>query len=192
MNLSSCNNDLRANTDWMTSVFDLRDLCGEASSTVIGDRELRDVLGCFATGVAVVTTRGEGGAPVGLTINSFNSVSLDPPLVLWSLSLNAPSLGAFRANGAFAVNILSERQANLARKFARPASDKFAGVDWEPGCADVPLIAGAAARLECRTWRRYEGGDHEIIIGEVIAMAATDKAPLIFHRGRFARADELR
>lgn len=179
-----------ANANRMTSVFDF---CGaDVSSAAIGSRELRDVLGCFATGVSVVTTRGEGGAPVGLTINSFNSVSLDPPLVLWSLALTAPSLSAFRAHRAFAVNILSETQAGLARKFARPASDKFAGVDWKPGYADVPLIAGAAARLECRTWRRYEGGDHEIIIGEVIAVAATDRAPLIFHRGRFVRADELR
>lgn len=179
-----------ANACRITSVLDSSG--ADATTADFGNRELREVLGCFATGVAVVTTRGEGGAPVGLTINSFNSVSLDPPLVLWSLALAAPSLDAFRAHPGFAVNILSEDQAALARKFARPAPDKFAGIDWEPGYADVPLIAGAAARLECRTWRRYEGGDHEIIVGEVIAVAAVDKAPLIFHRGRFVRADELR
>lgn len=179
-----------ANADRIASA---EDLCGaEETSPSIGTRELREVLGCFATGVAVVTTLGDRWAPVGVTINSFNSVSLEPPLVLWSLALESPSLGAFRAHRAFAINILSVDQARIGRQFANPAPDKFAGVDWEPGFRGVPLLADAAARLECRTWRRYEGGDHEIIIGEVIAMAATEKAPLVFHRGRFARVDELR
>lgn len=155
------------------------------------DRELRDVLGCFATGVVVVTTLGEGGVPVGLTVNSFNAVSLDPPLVLWSLSLTAPSLSAFRNHRAFAVNILSEDQAPLGPQFARPASNKFAGIDWGPGYRGVPLIRGAAAQLECSIWRQYEGGDHEIFIGKVERLSATDKAPLVFHRGRYARLAAL-
>jgi len=180
-----------ANADQMNSAATTHPRA-EAHLRSFGSRELRDVLGCFATGVAVVTTIGDGGAPVGVTINSFNSVSLNPPLVLWSLSLTAPSLSAFRNHRAFAVNILSEDQAHIGRQFARPAPNKFAGIDWQPGYKGVPLIAGTAARLECRTWQRYEGGDHEIFIGEVIDMAATDKAPLIFHRGRFARVDELR
>ena len=152
----------------------------------VNSRELRDVLGSFATGVVVVTTLGDGGAPVGLTINSFNSVSLDPPLVLWSLALTAPSLGAFRAHDAFAVNILSRDQADLCMRFARPSDDKFAGVSWRPGLKGVPVLNDAHAHLECRTWRHYEGGDHEIIIGEVMALAATDTAPLVYHRGRLA------
>ena len=180
-----------ANADRMNSAV-ATDSRAEGRSSSFGSRELREVLGCFATGVAVVTTVGDGGVPVGVTINSFNSVSLNPPLVLWSLSLAAPSLSAFRNHRAFAVNILSEGQVHIGRQFARPAPDKFAGIDWQPGYRGVPLIAETAARLECRTWQRYEGGDHEIFIGEVIAMAATDKAPLVFPRGRFARVDELR
>ena len=94
---------------------------------------LRDVLGQFATGVTVVTTLGDGGAPVGLSANSFASVSLDPPLIIWSIGLRAPSLGAFRSHGFFAINILCDQSKDLALRFARPSDDKFAGVDWRPG-----------------------------------------------------------
>lgn len=150
-------------------------------------QELRAALGCFATGVVVVTTLGKGGAPVGLTINSFNSVSLDPPLVLWSLALSAPSLDAFRSHPAFAINILSAEQADACRQFARPAPDKFAGVGWTPGHEGVPVLDGAVANLQCRTFRRYEGGDHEIFLGEVVGLRASDREPLVYHRGRFAQ-----
>ena len=147
--------------------------------------ELRAALGCFATGVIVVTTLGDQGVPVGLTINSFNSVSLDPPLVLWSLANAAPSAGAFRNHDGFAINILADDQIALCRQFARPSDDKFDGVSFWSGYSDVPLIAGAAAHLQCRAYARYPGGDHEIHLGEVVGYSISDKNPLVFHRGRF-------
>lgn len=147
---------------------------------------LREVLGHFATGVTVVTTLGEAGAPVGLTANSFASVSLDPPLVVWSLNLNAPSLGAFRSHPAFAINIMCAASKDLALGFARPSKDKFARVDWAPGLDGVPVLAEAAAVIQCRTEARIPGGDHEIYIGRVLDFHQTDKPPLLFHKGRFA------
>lgn len=147
--------------------------------------ELRSALSCFATGVAVVTTVGDGGAPVGLTINSFNSVSLDPPLVLWSLANSAPSIGAFRAHGDFAINILAADQLEICKQFARPADNKFSGVDYSAGHNGVPLIVGSAAQLECRAYAKYPGGDHEIHLGEVVGIQTSDRPPLVFHRGRF-------
>ena len=151
----------------------------------VDPKELREVLGCFATGVVVVTSVGEGGAPVGLTINSFNSVSLHPPLVLWSISLKAPSLTAFRRHDYFAVNILAAGQRDLCMRFAKPASDKFADVAYQRGVADVPLLDDATAHLECRTVARYPGGDHEIYVGHVLSLKSFDHDPLVFHRGAF-------
>lgn len=156
-----------------------------ADAGCIDKDELRRVLGAFVTGVAVVTTLGDDGAPVGLTVNSFNSVSLDPPLVLWSLSLEAPSLGAFRNHDYFAVNILAAQQGRLCDQFAQPAEDKFSGVAFDPGVGGVPLIEGAVAQLECRTNARYPGGDHEVIIGEIVSLHGTDGDPLVLHQGRF-------
>jgi len=144
---------------------------------------LRQALGCFATGVVVATTRGENNAPVGLTINSFSSVSLDPPLILWSIALNAPSLDAFRTHPGFTINILSDDQQSTCAQFAKPADDKFKGIDWHPGYEDTPVINDALAVLQCRTYRRYEGGDHEILLGEVMDISFNEKKPLVFHRG---------
>ncbi len=151
----------------------------------------RETLGCFATGVVVAATRGDKNAPVGLTINSFTSVSLDPPLILWSIALSAPSLSAFREHSAFTINILSKEQQSLCMQFAKPSDNKFKGVDWRPGYQEAPIICDALAVLQCKTYRRYEGGDHEIFVGEVIKMDFTDRKPLVFHRGQFVElADE--
>lgn len=149
-------------------------------------RALRKVLGRFATGVTIITTCGDAGAPVGLTANSFASVSLDPPLVVWSISLKAPSLGAFRTHPSYAINILCHGSKDLALGFARPSDDKFRGVDWQPGLDGVPVLDEAAAVLQCQTEARIPGGDHEIYLGRVIDFHRTDKAPLLFHDGRFA------
>lgn len=157
------------------------------STTAIDSQELKRVLSCFATGVVVVTTLGPGDSPVGLTVDSFNSVSLDPPLVLWSLSLNAPSLPAFRTHDHFAVNILAEDHAHLCRQFAVASDNKFKGVETVPGRGGVPLIQGVVAHLECRTFARYPGGDHEIYLGEVVSMRCEDRAPLVRHGGAFKR-----
>jgi 3-hydroxy-9,10-secoandrosta-1,3,5(10)-triene-9,17-dione monooxygenase reductase component len=151
----------------------------------VDPKALREALGTFTTGVVVVTSVGEGGAPVGLTINSFNSVSLDPPLVLWSLALKAPSLTAFRRHDHFGVNILAADQQDLCMTFAKPAENKFAGVKHEKGMGDVPLLDGATAHLECRTVARYPGGDHEIYVGHVLSLKSFDHEPLVFHRGTF-------
>ncbi len=153
-------------------------------------RHLRDVLGSFTTGVVVVTTLGEGGRPVGLTINSFNSVSLDPPLVLWSLALKAPSLVAFRAAKSFVINILGEHQEALGRRFATPSDNKFADVAFEAGITGSPVLADTAAHLECRVYARHPGGDHEIYLGEVVALQDRGHAPLVYHRGKFCRIGE--
>jgi flavin reductase (DIM6/NTAB) family NADH-FMN oxidoreductase RutF len=147
----------------------------------------RSVMGCFPTGVTVVTVRGADGAKVGVTASSFNTVSIDPPLILWSLSLRAPSLAAFRAAENFAVNVLEEGQDMLARQFSRPAADKFAGISTLTGMTGAPLIEGALAHIECRVAERYAGGDHEIMLGEVVAVWKGAGEPLVFRGGRFCR-----
>jgi flavin reductase (DIM6/NTAB) family NADH-FMN oxidoreductase RutF len=154
-------------------------------------RRARDIMGNFPTGVIVVTTIGEDGRPVGLTINSFSSVSLEPPMVLWSLALRAPSLVAFRASNVFALNILSKDQLDLCKSFAKPSTDKYACVEYCQGGAGLPLLSGAVAHIECRTVARYPGGDHEIYLGEVAAMDGFERDPLLFHRGQFRMLSPL-
>src|SRR6188768_1262870 len=144
------------------------------------DRELRDALGRFATGVTVVTTEGPHG-PLGITANSFASVSLDPPLVLWSPARKSRRFPAFEAASHFAVHVLSGRQRALAERFAGPEQG-FAGLDVTHGIGRVPLIAGCAARFECRHAAGYDGGDHLIVVGEVLRFEQTDLAPLLYWR----------
>jgi flavin reductase (DIM6/NTAB) family NADH-FMN oxidoreductase RutF len=145
----------------------------------------RDVMGAFPTGVTVMTLATGEGQRLGVTASSFNTVSLDPPLILWSLALKAPSLQAFRATDHFAVNILAEDQRHVALQFARPAEDKFAGIATATGQTGAPLIVGALAHVECRTVARYPGGDHEIMLAEVVTLRRRDGAPLVFQRGSF-------
>ncbi|MGA0539766.1 flavin reductase family protein [Neotabrizicola sp. VNH66] len=147
----------------------------------------RQVMGCFPTGVTVMTVSLPDGSRAGVTASSFNTVSMDPPLILWSLALKAPSLAAFRAADHFAVNVLAEAQHGLALQFARPSEDKFAGVGLVAGVTGAPLIAGALAHIECRITQRYAGGDHEIMLGEVIALSRDEGEPLVFRGGRFHR-----
>jgi 3-hydroxy-9,10-secoandrosta-1,3,5(10)-triene-9,17-dione monooxygenase reductase component len=150
--------------------------------------ELRKVLGTFATGVTVITTRAPDGTAVGLTANSFNSVSLNPPMVLWSLAKTARSRSAFEAAQHWAVHILAADQEELANRFATRGTDKFAGLIIDQGTGEVPLLHGCAARLQCRTSFLYEGGDHIIFVGEVLAVDHTDNTPLVFHAGAYAVA----
>ena len=165
----------------------MADDSGHAQVSSIDPRLFREVLGSFATGVVIVTTRGVDDEPVGLTVSSFNSVSLEPPLILWSLALKAPSLKAFRAHGHFAINILAETQLDLCKTFGRSSPDKFVDVTYSHGITGVPLLSGAAAHLECRTYARYPGGDHEIYVGEVVAMEGFLHEPLLFHGGAFRK-----
>ncbi len=140
----------------------------------------------FATGVTIVTTRTPDGEPVGLTANSFNSVSLDPPLVLWSLSQAAASLPAFRAGSHYAIHVLATDQRELAERFAARGADRWRGLDSQAGAGGVPLIPGCAATFECFNRSRYDEGDHVIFVGEVERCSwRHDASPLLFHGGRF-------
>ena len=154
----------------------------------IDARGFRNALGAFTTGVTIVTTRDAEGHDVGLTVNSFNSVSLEPPLVLWSLARSSGSLGAFVEAEYFAVHILGARQEALSNLFAKRGADKFAGIELGRGHGGVPLLDGCAARFECRTAYRHEGGDHEIFVGEVLTFEHFDAAPLVFQKGGYAVA----
>jgi flavin reductase (DIM6/NTAB) family NADH-FMN oxidoreductase RutF len=148
-------------------------------------RKFRDALGQFATGVTAMTTLGPNGENVGVTVNSFSSLSLDPPLILWSLAKTASSWDSFQVGDPFAVNMIARDQQALALQFARTSGDKFVGVEYYRGLDRVPLIAGCVAHLECVTEARYPGGDHEIIVGRVRRLFNIGSAPLLFHRGAF-------
>ncbi len=145
----------------------------------------RSALRRFVTGVTVITTRCSDAVAAGVTVSSFNTLSLDPPLILWSLALASPSLEIFRASTRFAVNILAENQSNVAMQFAKPAKDKFLNIETAPGLGAVPLIAGSVAHLECLVEQRYPGGDHELIIGRIVRAATTERTPLVYGHGKF-------
>ena len=148
--------------------------------------DFRAALAMFATGVTIVTALDASGRPVGLTANSFNSVSMDPPLVLWSLSRLAGSMPAFRRGSHYAINILSADQKALAERFASQNVERFEGVAHRPGASGVPLVEGAAAHFECFNRSRYEEGDHVIFVGEVERCSwRTGASPLLFHGGRY-------
>jgi len=148
-------------------------------------RDLRRALGQFATGVTVVTARGRGGRIVGMTVNSFASVSLDPPLVLWSVSRQAASFADFAEASHFAVNVLAANQHHLSRQFSTPVIDKFEGVEILPGEVGCPLLAGASAHFICRKVRQMDGGDHVIFLGEIEEYRWRESEPLVFHSGRY-------
>ena len=148
-------------------------------------RQFRQTLGQFATGVTVMTALSARSDRVGITVNSFNSLSLDPPLVLWSIACTTPSYASFQVGDPFAVNVLSSEQEAVAARFARSAPDKFQGVELHDGLGGVPLLAGCVAYLECSTEARYPGGDHDIIVGRVLRIFNLRKAPLLFHGGSF-------
>lgn len=157
-----------------------------AQAPSFSTREFRSALGMFATGVTIVTTRMADGTPVGLTANSFNSVSLEPPLVLWSLSRAAASLPVFQAGSHYAIHVLAADQKALAERFASKSSDRWQGVQTSEGAGGAPLLAGAAATFECFNRSRYDEGDHVIFVGEVERCAwRAEATPLLFHGGRF-------
>lgn len=158
----------------------------EPETLPLSPRDLRTALGAFATGVTVVTTCTPAGIPVGLTVNSFSSVSLQPPLVLWSLSVHSLALPAFQACTHFAVNVLTAEQKDVAQRFAHRGVDCWDGVAWRPGAGAAPLLAHTAACFECRVRTRHAEGDHVILIGAVLRCAHSRGAvPLLFHGGRY-------
>lgn len=149
-------------------------------------RDFRRALGRFGTGVAVVTARCADRTRLGMTVTSFNAVSLDPPLVLFSVDRRAGSLPHLLKAGAYAVNVLAHDQEHLSNRFAKAASDKWLGVAHHHGTGEVPLIHGAIAHFECRPYADYDGGDHIILVGEIIRYAyQPEHRPLIFFGGQY-------
>ena len=154
----------------------------------VDPRAFRHALGQFATGVAVITARSAGGSPIGVTMSSFNSVSVDPPLILFSIDRRSSSLQAMIDTKGYAVNILGREQEHLSTTFSRPAGDKWGAVEHTSGHAAAPLIAGALAHFECTPYAHYDGGDHVIFVGRVVGFSARpDNDPLIFFRGAYRR-----
>ena len=161
------------------------------SAAPIDAKDFRQALGMFATGVTIVTACAEDGAPVGVTANSFNSVSLTPPMVLWSLAKNARSLQAFSRAGHWNVHVLANDQEALSNRFARAGENKFEGLALDTGSTAAPMLPGCAARFECRTAFQYEGGDHVIFVGEVLRYDRTQRAPLVYVAGGYAVASKV-
>jgi flavin reductase (DIM6/NTAB) family NADH-FMN oxidoreductase RutF len=155
------------------------------------ERQFRDALGAFPTGVAVVTATA-AGERVGMTVSSFNSVSLTPPLVLFSVARRAHSFAAWTRLERYAVNVLSEEQEALSNRFARPLGDKWSGTLVLDGESGVPVLPNALAVFECEAYGRHDGGDHEIFIGRVVAFRTTphkQDQPLIFFGGGYRRLE---
>src|SRR5215475_928113 len=156
-----------------------------ADHSPIDPRDFRNALGMYATGVTIITAIGSDGKPYGITCNSFASVSLNPPLVLWSLVLYSSSLSAFQNASHFAVNVLGAGQQALANRFAKSSEDKFTGVDWTPGLGGAPLLVECVANFQCRAANRYYGGDHVIFLRAVEASSYNRNAPLLCARGGY-------
>lgn len=148
-------------------------------------KQLRDVLGTFTTGVTVVTTRDANGVDHGVTANSFSSVSLDPPLILWSQAYTSKSLPAFRESRHFAVNILADNQVAVSNRFAKSSDDKFTEIEFFRGIGDVPVLRGTVAHFECVKEAAYPAGDHLIFIGRVERVAHSGRRPLAFAHGQY-------
>lgn len=159
--------------------------------SVADQRALRRALGQFPTGVCIVTCQ-VAGERLGMTMSSFNTLSLDPPLVLFSIDRRAKGLPRWQEAQGYAVNVLAENQKELSNRFARSLANKWEGVDYTPGHAGAPVLPGTAAVLECAPWAQHDGGDHVLFIAEVKRFAAhTDRTPLVFSQGRYASLDAV-
>lgn len=149
--------------------------------------EFRHALGRFATGVCIAATVDANDHPVGMTINSFASLSLDPPLILWSIGNGTSLRPAFERHGFFSINVLRVDQVAVSNTFAMTPGDRFAGIDWTPGLGGVPLLNDCLARLQCAVERVLPGGDHQLIVGRVAAIDHYDGEPLLFYAGGYRR-----
>lgn len=150
--------------------------------------DLRKALGSFGTGVTIVTTKSTDERLVGVTANSFSSVSLDPAIVLWSLQKTSPSLTAYDESGRFVINVLALSQIEHSRRFASSIPDKFNGVDYRPGLGGLPVLGGCAATFECRTIQRLDVGDHILYLGQVEAYEHHDQTALLYVQGKYAQS----
>jgi flavin reductase (DIM6/NTAB) family NADH-FMN oxidoreductase RutF len=155
------------------------------------ERQFRDALAQFATGVTVICTRGGDGRFAGFTANSFNSVSLEPPLIVWSLADTGSNLAAFQSAARYTVNVLAHDQVELARRFSRPHADRFEGVPYRVGAAGAPLIEGCIAWFQCRHHAMHRAGDHVLFIGEVDSCERRNGRGLVFHHGHYATTQPL-
>jgi flavin reductase (DIM6/NTAB) family NADH-FMN oxidoreductase RutF len=153
----------------------------------IEPQELRRVMSHFATGVTVITTKDGAGNPTGLTANAFMSLSLDPPLVLISVDKSATCYSCFETNNGFTVNFLGEDQEEISRRFATKGADKFAGLQWHLGSNGAAMIDGAIGHVACKITECHDGGDHTIVVGEIIDVSATGDRPLLFFKGKYQR-----
>ena len=163
-----------------------------ASPPEFDSRHFRNALSQFATGVTVITTRLPNGAFLGLTASSFNSVSLDPPLVLWSLSQGASSMPVFTDNSHYVINVLAGDQIALAERFAMRIENRFDGVEFDLSSTGLPILKGAAAWFECHNRSRYPEGDHVIFVGEVERCDTQPQSVLVFHNGKFVSTESCR
>ncbi|MEP1209527.1 MAG: p-hydroxyphenylacetate 3-hydroxylase reductase component [Rhizobiaceae bacterium] len=152
----------------------------------IDPRAFRRALGNFATGVTIVTAQNPEGVKVGVTASSFNSLSIDPPLILWSSLKEARSCPIFESSSHFAVNVLASDQLQMSNHFARQQEDKFAEVEWQEGLGGAPVFPNCAARFQCETYDKVDGGDHWIFIGKVVAFDDFGRSPLCFHQGSYS------
>ena len=162
-----------------------------SSLPAVDTKPLRQALGRFTTGVTIITCLDAQGRAVGLTANSFTSLSLDPALVLWSLRRSSPPLAAFSAATHFAVNVLGEAQVEVSRHFASNAVDRFAQGQWSAGLAGLPVLAGSAAVFECASVSQQDAGDHVLFIGRVLDFVEAPVAPLLFQAGHYRMLGEV-
>jgi flavin reductase (DIM6/NTAB) family NADH-FMN oxidoreductase RutF len=149
---------------------------------------LRNIFGHFATGVIVVTAETASGERLGMTMSSFNTVSLDPPLILFSIHRNARSFPAWQSVDRYAVNILGSNQEDVANRFARAKDDKWEGVRSSVASGEAPILSGCPLSIQCEAQARFDGGDHEIFLGKVVSFQKSETAstyPLVFYGGRF-------
>jgi len=153
-------------------------------------REIRHVMGHFATGVTIITTKDKTGAPNGITANAFASLSLDPPLVLVCIDNKANCYNCFEESKVFAVNLLGEHQEHISTRFATKGAEKFEGIGWRAGYEGLPLLDEAIGYIQCRVAETYEGGDHTIYLGSIIAAEARGERPLLFFKGKYCRLPE--
>lgn len=145
------------------------------------------MMGHFATGVTVITTTDKAGTPFGLTANAFASLSLNPPLALICIDKGVQCYSCFEESKKFAVNVLSEDQVELSRRFATKGIEKFAGIKWHKSDSGIALLDGAIGAIECKVIHSYEGGDHTIYVGEIVHATASGGRPLLFFKGQYRR-----
>ena len=150
-------------------------------------KQLRRVLGQFATGVTVITTTGRDGAKIGMTANSFSSVSLEPALILWNIAKTATNVDEFRACEYFAINILNDQQEQISNHFAKSSADKFSAIDKVEEILGVPVLSDALATLVCKNHQWIEAGDHYIVLGQVEQCSVNSAKPLLFQNGQYHR-----